>query len=192
MGATTHQADGPSMRRTERNGLLRTLWRIAWPISIAQCVAACSVPDLSQLKAPTVRSLAEPAFNPFAKKDYVAARVISQNELVDSEGHCPTASPAATQNAAAPDQPPVQRGIGLSMSECEVVQVLGPPQRIEINPNDGGQRSALMTYTTGERAGIYRFTAGRLTDIERGADAPPPPQPEKKQVKKKPKKPANA
>ena len=39
----------------------------------------------------------------------------------------------------------------------------------------GGQRLAVLTYTVGERAGIYRFADGRLSSIERGAEPPPPP-----------------
>ena len=34
-----------------------------------------------------------------------------------------------------------------------------------------GDRVAVVNYSRGQRAGIYTFTAGRLTSIERGAGA---------------------
>ena len=50
-----------------------------------------------------------------------------------------------------------------------------------------GNRVAVITYAQGQRAGIYTFTAGRLSSIERGpeAEAPQPKTPKSK-AKKKP------
>ena len=47
-----------------------------------------------------------------------------------------------------------------------------------------GDRVAVVNYSRGQRAGIYTFTAGRLTSIERGAE--PAAQPRGAKPKKKP------
>ena len=74
--------------------------------------------------------------------------------------------------AAAPDQP--SRGIGLGMRECELVRLAGPAERVEIGANERGQRTAILTYPQGERAGVYRFTSGVLVSIERSVEPPKP------------------
>jgi hypothetical protein len=99
---------------------------------------------------------------------------VAPTDLVNAQGLCP-----GIAASAAP------RGVGLEMTECEVVRALGPPQTTEFGPS-GGRRSVVLTYTVGERAGIYRFADGRLYSIEAGAELPPPPQ-AKKPPPKKPK-----
>jgi hypothetical protein len=87
----------------------------------------------------------------------------------------------------------VVRGVGLGMSECEVVRMIGHTDRIEMTANERGQRAVVLTYVQGPRPGIYRFAGGRLVMIERSPEAPPPPRAEKKTVKKPPpKKPNNS
>jgi hypothetical protein len=76
------------------------------------------------------------------------------------------------------DQPP--RGLGLGMTECDLVRLAGPGDRVEIGANERGQRTAVITYTQGERAGIYRFTSGVLVSVER------PPEPSKPQRPQRP------
>jgi len=71
-------------------------------------------------------------------------------------------------------------GIALEMSECDVVQRVGTPDHVDISTNPRGERVALLTYARGDRPGIYRFVAGRLVSIERGAEPPPPEKPTKK------------
>jgi hypothetical protein len=94
-------------------------------------------------------------------------------DLVDGEGRC----------FAADASPATARGIGLKMTECEVVATLGPPQSAQIEPRSGDQRVAVLTYLGGDRPGIYRFNGGRLVSIERGSEPPPV---EKKPPAKKP------
>ena len=60
----------------------------------------------------------------------------------------------------------VVRGVSLEMTECQVVQVLGHTDRVEIGA-EGSRRSVLLTYLSGERPGIYHFTDGRLVSMER-------------------------
>jgi hypothetical protein len=45
---------------------------------------------------------------------------------------------------------------------------------------------AVVTYLQGQRAGIYTFTAGRLSSIERAPQAEAAPKPAKSKTKKKP------
>jgi hypothetical protein len=45
---------------------------------------------------------------------------------------------------------------------------------------------AVVTWSRGPRAGIYTFTGGRLTSVERGADPVAPPKTAKSKAKKKP------
>ena len=80
--------------------------------------------------------------------------------LVGPDGTC----------AALADQP--GRGVGLGMTECELVRLAGPTDRIEIAANERGQRTAVITYPQGERAGVYRFTAGVLVSVERSPEPP--------------------
>jgi hypothetical protein len=74
------------------------------------------------------------------------------------------------------------------MTECEVVGRAGTPQNVELGTNERGERAVTLTYANGSRPGIYRFTGGRLTAIERGQEPPPPEPPKaKKPPAKKPK-----
>ena len=83
-------------------------------------------------------------------------------DLVDGDGRCAGAGGAAAT-----------RGVSLEMTECEVVQALGPPQSAQVEPRSGDQRVAVLTYLGGDRPGIYRFNGGRLVSIERGSEPPP-------------------
>jgi hypothetical protein len=141
---------------------------------LAPSVVACSS-DIGSVnilpKVATIESLsignAQPAHT---------LRPVTTADLVDAQGQC-----AGGQTAAA------QGGIGLEMTECEVVGRAGPPQNVQLGTNERGERSLTLTYTGGPRPGIYRFTAGRLYAIERGEEPPPEPAKPKKPAPKKPK-----
>jgi hypothetical protein len=130
-------------------------------------------------------------------------RPITANDLVQQNGSCP-AAPAAPQpqaNAAAPGGPAAMPviasdadsllggGLSLGMSECDVVWRAGQPSSVQLGQNPNGDRTAVLTFDSGPRPGIYRFERGRLTEMDRVAEPPPPPQP--KTAKKKPTKPNN-
>jgi hypothetical protein len=66
------------------------------------------------------------------------------------------------------------RGVALTMTECEVVQLAGYTDRVEIG-SEGGRRAVTLTYLSGPRPGIYRFYDGRLNSMER-VEAPPQPK----------------
>ena|SRR5581483_2966068 len=129
-------------------------------------------------------------------------RPITANELVSANGSCPAppaaaqaapppggASPAAAP-AATPDTPTLLgEGVALGMSECDVVWRAGAPGNVELGQNPGGVRTAVLTYDSGPRPGIYHFVAGRLMEMDSVAPSAPPPQVAKKKQPAKPKKP---
>lgn len=95
-----------------------------------------------------------------------------------------TAGPEAGRAAGGAQSMPPEvrggpRGIALQMTECQVVQLAGNTDRVEINANERGQRSVTLTYMTGPRPGIYRFLGGRLASMERVAEPPQPAKPQR-------------
>jgi hypothetical protein len=157
-------------------------------VALASGVAACGsvqnmMPDPANFRLPD-RSVFLPTNSNSYAHPVSASGPVGPADLVDGQGQCAGAAPAASDAASVSP-----RGVSLEMTECEVVRALGQPQTVEITPQSGGQRSVVMKYTTGERAGIYQFVGGRLTAIERGNE-PPPPAVAKKPPAKKPRPPA--
>jgi hypothetical protein len=120
-------------------------------------------------------------------------RPITANDLVDANGACPNYVPPAPSASANPGEgaPPspdtaalLGGGIALGMSECDVVARLGQATAVNLGRNPNGSRSAVLTYKTGPRPGIYRFDGGRLSEMDRVEALPPAP--EKKATKRKP------
>jgi len=74
--------------------------------------------------------------------------------------------------------------VALGHTECDVVRGIGAPAGVNLSNNERGDRVSVVTYSQGQRAGIYTFTAGRLTSIERGPE--PLPTVAKSKAKKKP------
>jgi hypothetical protein len=68
------------------------------------------------------------------------------------------------------------------------VRGIGAPTNVNISNNERGERLTVINFSQGARAGIYTFTAGRLSAVERGAE----PLAEPKAAKPKKKKPAQA
>ncbi len=122
-------------------------------------------------------SLETPPLNPTSP--------VPPSDLVDANGLCPGVAPADA-NALAEGQPaPVSGAIALGHTECDVARAAGTPDSVNISANERGDRVAVLTYTRGPRPGIYRFTAGRLTDAE-GTAAPEAPAKPAKKTRKKP------
>jgi len=131
------------------------------------------------------------------------ARPITASDFVDGKGSCPTpqASQQAPATAAAnqaPGVPPAADsgsllggGVALGMSECDVVSRAGSPNAVQIGKAPNGDRTAVLTFNSGPRPGIYHFAGGALTEVERGQVAPPAP-PSAQAVKKKPASPSKA
>ena len=118
---------------------------------------------------------------------------ITSDDLVSAEGYCPGMAPpggpadsnALAEGAAASPPPPTTTGtVALGHTECDVVRGIGVPGSVDLSNNARGDRVAVINYTQGQRAGIYTFTGGRLTSIERAPGAVVQPKPAKS--KKKP------
>jgi hypothetical protein len=167
--------------------------RVALSAAFALSISACSyAPDVSQFRAPTldVSSFQIHDWNTYAKNQ-TGVRAVGSDDLIDGSGRCggmaaPVASNVGTD---APGQPAAalvasSRGVGLDMTECEVVVAAGAPQQVDIGSNERGERNVIMTYTTAERSGTYRFVGGRLVSLERGPEPPPTQEAQKKPAKK--------
>jgi len=126
-------------------------------------------------------------------------RPITANDLVNGNGSCPpppALPPAAPQAQAGPGAQPVPppappdtatllgAAIALGMSECDVVFRAGQANSVQIGKNPNGDRTALLTYQSGPRPGIYHFERGRLMQMDR-VEVAPPPQAKKKPAKTK-------
>jgi len=119
-------------------------------------------------------------------------RPITANDLVAANGSCPPplavqqapAAAAANQPGSAPAATDTSAllggGISLGMSECDVVFRAGAPNAVQIGKNPNGDRSAVLTFNSGPRSGIYHFEAGALMEVERVQTAPAPAQTAKK------------
>jgi hypothetical protein len=131
-------------------------------------------------------------------------RPIGPSDLIEPNGSCPAPAvaappPAPSNQAASPAAPQplpaaadasslLGEGVGLGMSECEVVYRAGPPSNVQLGQNPNGDRTAVLTFGGGPRPGIYRFERGRLVEMDRTAEPEPPPRTGKKPAKsKKPK-----
>lgn len=71
------------------------------------------------------------------------------------------------------------RGISLAMTECQVMSIAGYTDRVEVGASPRGERTATLTYLSGDRPGIYHFRNGRLMAMERVAEPPQPKKPVK-------------
>jgi hypothetical protein len=131
-------------------------------------------------------------------------RPITANDLVQPNGACPpppaapqaqvppgtaAATDAATANGAADGL--LGGGIALGMSECDVVYRAGQPSAVQLGKNPNGDRTAVLTFDSGPRPGLYRFEGGRLMQMDSVQAAEPAAAPTAKVAKKKKKPPAN-
>ncbi|MDB5485220.1 MAG: hypothetical protein JWR29_1124 [Tardiphaga sp.] len=107
-------------------------------------------------------------------------KAVGPEDLISAEGACPGMAPAdanALSNNAA--GAPVARSgsVALGHTECDVARSIGAPDNVQLSNGPRGDRLAVLTYARGPRAGIYTFTAGRLSMVERGPEATPQPKP---------------
>jgi hypothetical protein len=132
-----------------------------------------------------IRSIEAPPLSP--------DKPVRAEDLVSPEGACPgMASPgnpaeanALTDGAAGATAPSTTGTVALGHTECDVVRGIGAPANVNLSNNARGDRVAVITYTQGQRAGIYTFTAGRLTSVERGPEPVAEPKTAKPKAKKK-------
>ena len=62
------------------------------------------------------------------------------------------------------------------MSECDVVFRAGQPSSVQIGSLPNGDRTAVLTFNSGQRAGIYHFQRGALQEMDGIPMAAAPPQ----------------
>jgi hypothetical protein len=117
---------------------------------------------------------------------------VTAADLVSGEGFCPgmmaggpANANALTEGDAAGPIPSTTGTVALGHTECDVVRGIGPPASVNFSNNGRGDRVAVVNYSRGQRAGIYTFTAGRLTSIERNPAAVAEPQAARSKAKKK-------
>jgi hypothetical protein len=117
-------------------------------------------------------------------------RAITAEDLVSAEGYCPGMAPAngpADANALTDGAAGAPTGtVALGHTECDVVRGIGAPDSVNLSTNGRGDRVAVVNYSKGPRAGIYTFTAGRLSSVERGPEPVEQPRAAKPKAKKKP------
>jgi hypothetical protein len=118
---------------------------------------------------------------------------VTAEDMVSAEGFCPGMAPpgpadanALTEGAAGAPPPSTTGTVALGHTECDVVRGIGAPDSVNLSNNERGNRVAVINYSHGQRAGIYTFTAGRLSSIERGPEPVAAPKPAKPKAKKKP------
>lgn len=120
-------------------------------------------------------------------------RPVRPEDLVSADGLCPGMAPpggpadanALTDGTAPAPAPSTSGAVSLGHTECDVVRGIGAPDSVNFSNNERGDRVAVINYSRGQRAGIYTFTSGRLTSIERGAE-PAAPKTAKPKAKRKP------
>jgi len=119
-------------------------------------------------------------------------RAVTPDELVSADGACPGMAGSgqdanALADGAAGSPPPSSRGtVALGHTECDVIRGIGVPDSVNLSNNGRGDRVAVVTFSRSPRAGIYTFTAGRLSSIERGPEPVAEPKAAKPKPKKKP------
>ncbi len=107
---------------------------------------------------------------------------VAQADLISADGAC-AGMPASDANALAEGQPAATGSVALGHTECDVARAAGTPDNVNISANERGDRVAVLTYTRGPRPGIYRFTSGRLSDVQGVAPPEPVAKPAKKSKK---------
>jgi hypothetical protein len=164
-------------------------------LACAPLVSACSTPDFLSKDAEWFSrpgrvfirnvSIETPPLTP--------DKPVTADDLVSADGACPGMAPpgapadanASTVTPAGGPPPAVGGTVALGHTECDVVRGIGAPNSVNISNNARGQRVAVVNWSQGARAGIYTFTAGRLTSVERGPEEEAPPKVAKPKAKKK-------
>lgn len=146
---------------------------------VALALGACSgaLDKLPELKAPDVSSF---EWNPYSKASSSVAPAFNRKlatpaDFVNADGSCVDTTGATGIEPVSPAGGPV----ALQMTECAVVRALGAPERVDLGSTERGERSAKLLWSRGDRPGLYSFTGGLLTEIER-VEPPEPPKPQKK------------
>ena len=104
---------------------------------------------------------------------------VGAEDLVSADGACAGMTPPpgpADANASTTAPSPMGGTVALGHTECDVVRGIGAPSNVNLSNDAAGRRVAVVTWTTGPRAGLYTFTAGRLSSIEGNPEPQPVPR----------------
>ena len=118
---------------------------------------------------------------------------VMPDDLVSASGACPGMTApgtpadanASTDAPAAAPTPAAGGTVALGHTECDVVRGIGAPDSVNISSNPRGDRVAVVNWSRGPRAGMYTFTGGRLSSVERGPEVEAAPKAAKPKAKKK-------
>ena len=169
--------------------------RAVLPAAALMTLAACAGTQQTAQPAGKLSDIfATPDWAKFTNsKPSAARRPITPDDLITADGRCagnpePAAAPPVTEGVAAsgPETtsealagqgplPAVQGGVSLAMTECQVAQRTGSPERVDIGA-EGTERVTTMTVLRGDWPGLYRFRGGRLVSVER-VEVPAPAKP---------------
>ena len=116
---------------------------------------------------------------------------VTAEDFVNADGLCPGMAPpgaavdanALTDGAAGAPPASTTGSVALGHTECDVVRGIGAPDSVNLSSNPRGDRLAVINYSKGQRAGIYTFTSGRLSSIERAPEPVAPPKTAKSRKK---------
>ena len=116
---------------------------------------------------------------------------VAPDDLISADGQCPGMAPPgapADANALTAGAAGARPGaVALLHTECDVARGIGvAPDNVSLSNNGRGDRLAVLTYSRGPRPGIYTFTSGRLTSVERAPEPAGQPKTAKPKTKKKP------
>lgn len=120
-------------------------------------------------------------------------KAVLAEDLISADGLCPgmaaSGGPAdanALSDGAAGAPVAARSGIvALGHTECDVARGNGAPDNVNLSTNERGDRVAVLTYARGARPGIYTFTGGRLTVVERGPESLAQPKAARPKSKKR-------
>jgi hypothetical protein len=156
---------------------------------LAAAAGACAPGSLGEIGSinliPRASEVTRPDWLTYSGgREQFELRPATAADFVNADGQCASGAEAAPAPEPSPDGsiPMQSGGIALQMTECEVVRRAGAPAQVQIG-DERGERTTMMTYIHGPRPGIYRFTAGRLSSIERGPEAPAKAAPKAKAKK---------
>ena len=116
---------------------------------------------------------------------------VTPDDLISADGQCPGMAPPgapADANALTDGAAGARPGaVALLHTECDVARGIGSaPDNVNLSNSGRGDRLAVLTYLRGPRAGIYTFSSGRLTSVERAPEPAGQPKTAKPKTKKKP------
>ena len=149
-------------------------------LSAGLALGACAMPDTDSFRAPNAASFVPPEVGDELQGQGAAAgggRRSGRRQRKLRRGLCAAAASGdQSVQANVPLReagiPLIPAAIALEMTECDVVKRAGVAERVEIGTNDRRERTATLTYISGQRPGIYNFVDGRLKSMELGPEPP--------------------